>query len=149
MILDKQNLFTADAGDSPTLVGSTASTNVIDLGIARDIGGAVSDLMFLCQVTTAFTSGGSATLKVQYQGSNTEGSGYVTIAQSDDVAVASLTAGYKFLQNDVPSVPTTTLYRYHRVNFVIGTAVMTAGAIKSGYVPTIQHAPVYAGGYTA
>jgi hypothetical protein len=106
MLIDKQNQFSADAGDSPTAVGSTASTNVIDLGVARDIGGAVTDLMLLCQVVTAFTSGGSATLQVQYQGSNTEASGYVTLAQSDDIAVASLIAGYKFLAGELPSVPT-------------------------------------------
>ena len=28
-------------------------------------------------------------------------------------------------------------------------AAMTAGTIVSGYTPTIQHAPTYAGGYTA
>ena len=149
MLLDKQNQFSADAGDSPTVVGSTVSTNVIDLGIARDIGGAVTDdLYLLIEVITAFTSGGAGTLKVQYQGSN-DNVTFTTIAQSDDVAVASLIQGYKFLQNSVPSVPSTTLYRYHRLNYVIGTAVMTAGTIKAGYVPALQHAPVYAGGYTA
>ena len=68
MLLDKQNQFSADTGDNPTALGSTVSTNIIDLGIARDIGGAVTDqLMLLCQVATAFTSGGSATLQVQFQ----------------------------------------------------------------------------------
>jgi len=38
----------ADAGDSPTAIGSTASTNIIDLGVARDIGGAVTDQLMLC-----------------------------------------------------------------------------------------------------
>lgn len=146
MIMDKQNQFSD--GQAITAIGSTPSTNVIDLGIARDIGGAVSELKFLCEVTTPFTSGGLATLKVQYQGS-TDNATWTTIAQSDDVAVASLTQGYKFLQNDVASVPSTTLYRYHRVNYVVGTAIMTAGNISSGFVPALQHSPVYAGGYTA
>ncbi len=147
MLIDKFNQF-SDA-QAVTATGSTPSTNVIDLGIARDIGGAVTEnLMFLCQVVTAFTSGGSATLKVQYQGSN-DAITFTTIAQSDDIAVASLTAGYKFLQNDVPSVPSTTLYRYHRVNYVIGTAVMTAGAISAAFTPAINHVPAYAGAYTA
>src|SRR5438045_751170 len=100
MLIDKQNQLSADAGDSPTTVGSTASTNVIDLGIARDIGGAVTDqLMLLAQVITAFTSGGSATLKVQWQGSN-DNVTFTTIAQSDDVAVASLVAGWRFLNGE-------------------------------------------------
>ncbi len=149
MIIDKQNQFSADAGDSPTAIGSTASTNVIDLGVARDIGGAVTDeLYLLCQVVTAFTSGGSGTLQVQYQGS-TDNSSWTTIVQSDAVAVASLIAGYKFLQNAVPSVNSSTLYRYHRLNYVIGTAVMTAGALRSAFVPALQHSPPYAVGYLA
>ena len=147
MLLDKQNQFSADAGDSPTAIGSTASTNVIDLGVARDIGGATSDqLMLLAQVITAFTSGGSGTLKVQYQGSN-DNATWSTLAQSDDIAVASLTAGYKFLAGEL--VNPNTLYRYHRLNYVIGTAVMTAGAIRAGFVPSLDVAPTYARGYTA
>lgn len=147
--LDKQNQFSADAGDSPTATGSTASTNVIDLGVARDIGGAVSEQLFLlAQVVTAFTSGGSATLKVQYQGSN-DNSSFTTIAQSDDVAVASLVAGYRFLNGYLLSAPGTTLYRYLRLNYVIGTAVMTAGAIRGGFTPSLDVAPTYARGYTA
>jgi hypothetical protein len=148
-LLDKQNQFSADAGDTPTAVGSTVSTNVIDLGVARDIGGAVTDKLYLlCQVITAFASGGAATLKVQYQGS-TDNVTFTTIVQSDDVAVASLIAGYKFLQNEAPSVPTSTLYRYHRLNYVIGTAVMTAGALRSAFVPGLQHAPTYQNAYVA
>ena len=54
MLIDKQNQFSADAGDSPTSTGATASTNIIDLGIARDVGGAATDqLMLLCQVASA------------------------------------------------------------------------------------------------
>ena len=63
MLIDQQNQFSA--AQAVTSTGSTASTNVVDLGVARDIGGAVSDqLMLLCQVVTPFTSGGSATLQV-------------------------------------------------------------------------------------
>jgi hypothetical protein len=147
MLIDAQNLFSQ--AQAIVSVGSTPSTNVIDLGVARDIGGAVTDDLFnLVQVVTAFASGGSATLKVQIQASN-DNSSFVTIAQSDDIAVASLTAGYKFLHNRLPSVPSSTLYRYLRLNYVVGTAAMTAGAITAGLVPALQHAPVYAGGYTA
>lgn len=149
MLIDKQNQFSADAGDSPTATGSTVSTNVIDLGIARDIGGAVSESLFLlAQVVTAFTSGGSATMKVQFQGS-TDNSTWVTIAQSDDVAVASLIAGYRFLNGYTLSPGGTTLYRYYRLNYSIGTAVMTAGTLKAGLTPSLDVQPNYARGYTA
>jgi hypothetical protein len=147
VIQDANNRFSA--AQPIVATGSTPSSNSIDLGVARDIGGAVTEgLKLLCQVVEAFTSNGSATLKAQYQGSN-DASAWTTITQSDDVAVASLVAGYRFLQNSVPSVNSSTLYRYHRMNFVVGTAAMTAGKITAGFVPALQHSPVYGAGYLA
>jgi len=146
MLMDKANTFSTSA--SPTSVATTTS-DVIDLGIARDIGGAVTDdLYLLCEVVTAFTSGGSGTLQVQLQGS-TDNSTFVILEQSDAIAVASLVQGYKFLQGRMVSPPSSTLYRYLRLAYVVGTAAMTAGALTAGLVPALQHSPVYAGGYTA
>jgi len=150
MLIDKQNQFSADAGDSPTATGSTASTNIIDLGIARDIGGAVTDqLMLLCEVVTAFTSGGSATLQVQFQTAPDNGSGapgsWSILSQSDAVAVASLVQGYKFLAGELPGGT----QRFIRLNYAIGTAVMTAGTLKAALVPSLDVQPVYPRGYAA
>jgi hypothetical protein len=158
MIIDAQNSFTATAngaltGDSPTSTGSTASTNVIDLGVNRDIGGAVTDDLFLlCEVVTAFTSGGSATMQVQYQiAPNNAGAPgtWATYAESDAIPVANLTQGYKFLQDRPVSPPAGAEGRFHRLNFLIGTSAMTAGTIVAGFTPALQHSPVYARGYTA
>jgi len=147
MILDKQNLFCS--AYAPTSVGTTYS-DVIDLGVARDPGDAVIDrLQLMCRVVTAFTSGGSATLQVQIQAS-TDNATFVTLSQSDAVAVASLTQGYAFLRGGLPSTPTAaTVYRYYRLAFVIGTAAMIAGAITAGLVPANQHNIPYGVGYTA
>ena len=150
MLIDKLNQFSADAGDSPTGTGGTASTNIIDLGVARDIGGAVTDqLMLLCQVATAFTSGGSGTLQVQFQTAPDNGSGapgaWVTLSQSDAVPVASLVQGYKFLQGELPG-PT---QRFLRLNYVVGTAAMTAGTLKAALVPSLDVLPVYPRAYVA
>ena len=145
MLIDKQNQFSADAGDSPASTGSTASTNVIDLGVARDIGGAVTDqLMLLCEVVTAFTSGGSATLQVQFQ-TSPDNSAWSTLAQSDAIPVASLVQGYKFLPNEVPGGTS----RYLRLNYVVGTAAMTGGVLKAGLVPSLDVQPVYPRAYAA
>ena len=150
MLIDKQNQFSADAGDSPTSTGSTASTNIIDLGVARDIGGAVSDqLMLLCQVVTAFTSGGSATLQVQVQTAPDNGSGapgaWSTLAQSDAIPVAALAQGYKFLPGELPGGT----QRFVRLNYVIGTASMTAGALKAALVPSLDVLATYPRAYAA
>jgi hypothetical protein len=154
MLLDKANMFSQDGGDTPTATGSTASGNVIDLGIARDIGGAVTDdLGLLIQVITAFTSGGSATLQVQYQGAPDNGSGapgsWSIWEQSDAIPVANLVQGYKFLQGRPVSPPAGSEFRFVRLNYVIGTATMTAGAIEAAFVPRLQHNPTYARGYVA
>ena len=147
MLIDKQNQFSADTGDSPTGTGNNPSTNIIDLGVARDIGGATADnLMLLAQVTTAFTSGGSATLQVQYQGSN-DASSWTTIAQTDVLALSALTAGTKFLAGEL--INPNTLYRYHRLNYLIGTASMTAGTIRAGFVPSLDVQASYPRGYAA
>ena len=133
--------------------GSTPSTDIIDLSVNRDIGGAVTDNLFLlCEVVTAFTSGGSATLRVQYQtapdSSGVPGA-WSTIAQSDDIAVASLVQGYKFLQGLQPSGQSGSPARFVRMNYVVGTAAMTAGNITAGLTPSLQHQPVYPAGYVA
>jgi hypothetical protein len=150
MLIDKQNQFSADAGDSPTSTGSTASTNIIDLGVARDIGGAVTDqLMLLCEVVTAFTSGGSATLQVQFQTAPDNGSGstgaWSILAQSDAIPVAALAQGYKFLPGELPGGT----QRFVRLNYAIGTAAMTAGTLKAGLVPSLDVQPVYPRAYVA
>jgi hypothetical protein len=143
MLIDQQNQ--SSAAQALTSTGSTASTNVIDLGVARDIGGAVTDsLMLLCEVVTPFTSGGSATLQVQFQ-TSPDNSTWSTLAQSDAIPVASLGQGYKFLPNELPGGTS----RYVRLNYVIGTAAMTAGAITAGLVPSLDVQPVYPRGYVA
>ena len=143
MLIDQQNQFSAS--QAVTATGLTASTNVVDLGVARDIGGAVSDqLALLCEVVTPFTSGGSATLQVQVQ-TSPDNSAWSILVQSDAIAVASLVQGYKFLPNEVPGGTS----RYLRLNYVVGTATMTAGAITAGLVPSLDVQPVYPRAYAA
>jgi len=142
MLLDKFNQFSA--AYAPTAVGTTYS-DVLDLGVARDVGGAVTEkLMMLIQVVTAFTSAGSATMQVQIQ-TSADNSTYSILSQSDAVAVASLIQGYRFLENSVPDITS----RYLRIAYIIGTAAMTAGAITAAFVPDLQRAPSYASGYTS
>lgn len=143
MLIDQQNQFSS--AQAVTSTGSTASTNVIDLGVSRDIGGAATDrLMLLCEVVTPFTSGGSATLQVQFQ-TSADNSSWSTLAQSDAIPVANLVQGYKFLPNELPG-PT---QRYIRLNYVVGTAAMTAGALTAALVPSLDVQPSYPRGYVA
>jgi hypothetical protein len=151
MLIDKQNQFS----DSQSLVVNaatpTASTNIVDLGVARDVGGAATDqLMLLCQIVTAFAaSGGAAELQVDFQTAPDNGSGapgtWVTLASSGPVAKASLVQGYKFLPGELAG-PT---QRFVRLLYTVTTNNGTAGAITAALVPSLDVTPTYARGYAA
>ncbi|UYN96549.1 MAG: hypothetical protein KIT25_06350 [Enhydrobacter sp.] len=143
MLIDRQNQL-SDA-QAVTSTGSTPSANVIDLGVARDVGGAATGrLMLLCEVVTPFTSGGSATLRVQVQ-TSPDNAAWTTLVQSDDVPVAALVQGRRFLPGALPG-PTS---RYVRLNYVVGTAAMTAGALTAALVPSLDVHAAYPRAYAA
>jgi hypothetical protein len=147
MILDAYLMFTltpAAGGDLPT-TGTQNSTNVIDLGVvsglpasavnaggARDIGiGDDPAMKILILVTTAFSGGTSLQVGIQGApdaGSNTPGS-YTTMSTGPVVAEASLIAGARLMDQDMPRpVPGQALPRYLRLTYItVGTHV--AGAI--------------------
>ena len=143
MLLDNQNQFSAAQAVIST--GSTPSTNTIDLGVARDVGGAVTDqLALLCEVVTPFTSGGSATLQVQFQ-TSPDNSSWSTLAQSDAIPVAALVQSYRFLPGELPGGTS----RYLRLNYVVGTGAMTAGTLTAALVPALDVQPSYPRAYAA
>jgi hypothetical protein len=143
MLIDQLTQFSS--AQAVTSTGSTPSTNVVDLGVVRDIGGAVTDnLALLVQVVTAFTSGGSATLQVQFQ-TSPDNATWSNPAMSDAIPVAQLVAGYKFLVDEIPG-PTS---RYLRLNYVVGTAAMTAGTLTAAIVPSLDVQPTYPRAYVA
>ncbi len=126
--------------------GSQASANVIDVsqlassasGYGRDIG-IGEDLELVVMVTTLFTSGNAATLQVQLQyapdSSGSPGS-YVTVAQSIAYAMAALAAGAELLRIKMPPMtpsPATgsAMPKFIRMNYVVGSYNMTAGAIAA------------------
>lgn len=132
MILDA--LLQFSAAQALTSTGSTASTNVIDLNVARDMGIGEPDVQLYAEVGTTFASGGSATLQVQVQGSS-DNSTFYTMAEGPVIAVASLVSGARPLQIDMPRPPAgVAMPRYIRLNYVIGTAAMTAGTINAALV---------------
>ncbi len=146
MLLDMSNQFSAQ--QAVTAIGSTDSTNIVDLGVARDISDApTDDLFLLCEVIAAFTSGGSATLQVQVATAPDNGSGapgsWTVLYQSAAIPVASLIAGLKILPGGGPTS------RFVKLTYVVGTAVMTAGTITAAFVPSLDVQPTYPRGYTA
>ena len=115
------------------------------------IGDGMSPPNILCVVTTAFTAAGAATLQVQLQeapdtGANTGTPGtYLTIAQTDTIAVATLTKGLKIAEFTIPpKYPgQTTFPRFYRLNYVVATGPMLTGAITAAIITGRDDQPAY------
>lgn len=144
MIMDAQNLFSALQAVTVTAV----STNVIDLGVDRDVGGGLGgrDLEIDTRVVTAFTAAGAATLVMALQtATDAAFTAPIILAQTDAIPVASLVAGYEPARFRVMS-PTK---RYLRLNYTVATGPMTAGTINAAIVADRQANRTYPSGIPA
>lgn len=168
MILDGLLQFSS-AQTIALAAGTYTSTNVLDLGIvglptsasgggARDIGiGDDPAMKLLVQIVTAVTSGGSPTLTVSLQGAPDNGSGspgsFVTMTTGAAVAFAQLQqVGTRLLDQDMPRpVPNQPLPRFLQLQYVIGAATITAGALSAFLVldrhDLPEQANAFLGGY--
>lgn len=131
MILDKQNVFDWDAA----LTSTRASTDIIDLVSKRDVGSSYVDnpnLKVRVQVgSTSFASTGSSTLVITFEGS-TDASTWDTYISVPSIAKASMTANAVLADFAVPNRSLgKSLPRYLRLNYTVGTADFTAGALKA------------------
>lgn len=143
MIIDNLMLFSS-AQDLTT--GTIASTNVLDLLNARDMGiGDDPALKLAIFVTTAFVSTDSATLTISAQGS-TDNSTFSTYASSRAYSAADLTAGAKLLPIDWPHRSVDAMPRYLRLSYVMGSLHFTPGAVTAALVLDRQDAPAYPAG---
>lgn len=119
------------------LTATAASEDIVDLGAERDMGIGPVPLKVVVMVGTAFTSGGSSTLDIALQTApNSSGSPgtYITIAQSQQIVKADMTAGAKIAEIMIPpTVPSTAanLGRFLRLNYTVGTANFTAGTLNA------------------
>lgn len=137
MYMDRQNLF---SNAQAVTTGSTASTDIIDLGSVRDIG-AGEELEVIVVIDTTFTSGGSGTLDFKLQTDSAVGFGTVTtLFSTGAIAVATLVAGYSVARWKIPRG----VSRYLRLQYVVATADMTAGTITAGISLGRQDTATYA-----
>lgn len=142
MIIDGLLLFSS-AQDLTT--GTQASTNVIDLANARDIGPGELPLRVAAYVITAFATTDSATLTVQLQGS-TDNSTFSVYAQSRAYTAGELTAGAKLAPLDWPNVAVGSLPRYIRLAYVQGALHFTPGSVTAMLVIDRQDDRTYPAG---
>jgi len=167
MILDALLRFS----NAQAITATAVSDNVIDLGItsgipssangggARDIGvGDDPAMKLLVQVGTAFAT--LTSLTVALQGAIDDGTGnpasFSTWWASPAIAVASLVAGARLLDMDMPRPPQgIAVPRYLRLNYTVGGSNATAGTLNS-YIVLDRDDQMYqstnnaiAGGYPA
>lgn len=149
MIIDGLLLF--DSAHQISASATTeASTNVIDLLNARDMGiGDDPSLKVLVQVITAFATTNSATFtSVALQGS-TDNSTFTTMLASLPAALTpgTLVAGARLFDVDVPRpVPGQSLPRYLRLLYTIATGIFSAGSVTAALVLDRQDQVSYPAG---
>lgn len=120
------------------VTSSAASTNVIDWGVARDMGiGAVMEIDIRCVQTC--TASGSATVRFQYQTADNAAmnTNLQTIVQTDDIPIASLAAGSAIPLHVDRSSPYAAR-RYARLYYLVSTGPLTAGQFTVGIVKDYQ-----------
>lgn len=137
MILDRDLMF-SNAQDVAT--ASAASTNVIDLGVARNI--AIGKPMYIIvQVSTALTNTGSCTIKLETD--NDEAFGSATNAQAVGVFTTAA-AGSKLI---VPIYPHNISERYMRLYYT-KSGTIDAGAVDAYLSEQYESVPLYADAVT-
>lgn len=131
----------AGSGNAPNMIGGVTSSGNALIGFDIGAGDGIAIPEVYCNVTTAFVTGGSATLTIQLQaapdnGSNAPGS-YVTIVQTAVLTAAQLAANSSF-QFQVPEVPPSTfgeaMPRFYRLNYVVATSTFSAGNLSANLV---------------
>ena len=126
MIIDGLLLFSS----AQAITATAASTNVLDMVNARDMGAADPELQVAIYVTTAFATTNAGTLTIAVQGS-TDNATFTTYAQSRAYTAGEMTAGAKLLPIELPAKTSgDALPRYYRLNYTVANA-FTGGAVTA------------------
>ena len=127
MILDKNLLVS----NNQAITSSAASTDVIDIGVARDIG--IGDpLELIAVITASLDAVGSATLVTALEGS-VDNSNWTVMAQTRAIGKADLLAGRELCRFKLPATGAGQAHpRYYRLNYTVATGPMTAGTVTAG-----------------
>ena len=141
-MLDKQNLFS----DSQAITATANSTNVVKItggtpAFTTDTLGNTPEndvgrspmLDILCQVVTAFTAAGAATLTVSLVADDDPNLGTpTTIITTAAIGKATLVPGYQFRLAIPPGFASADIHL--GLVYTVATGPMTAGAITAGLV---------------
>ena len=153
MILDS-NLILDPAGTAIT--ATAVSTNVIDVGVGRDMG-IGRPLQVTVTSNGLFAAGGAATLQIQLEAAPDNGSGapgtYDVLAETEALSIAQLNSltfqKISLVGFMLPDrAPGDSLPRFYRLNYVVATGPFTAGAVEAFINLSREQLPLYPSGFT-
>lgn len=127
MILDLTNQFSS----AQAITASAASTNVIDLGVSRDVGKGFNSPL-LVQVEEDFNTLTSLTVTIQTDTDVAFGTAVNLTEQT--IALADLVQGRQF---DFQVLPTG-VQRYLRINYTVTGTNPTTGKITAGIAESLS-----------
>jgi len=130
MILDERTEFCDATALNTGAAGNYLIGDVVDLGVARDLGGDMATYLVITVDTTA-TSGGSATGQFNLvTDDNASLTSPTTLVSSKAWTVATMTAGTVLMAVQLP-LEGTAYERYIGIQQVTGTAAFTAGKVNA------------------
>jgi len=132
MIMDRTNLFS----DGQAITATAASTNVIDLGVARDIGFGTT-IPLAVAVPQSFNNLTSLTISVQTD-DNAAFSSPNTVFTSPAYTLTQMASGAEYLLPE--AIPGGTNERFVRLQYTVAGTAPTAGKITAGVAAARQTA---------
>lgn len=142
MILDERGEFCDATALNTGAAGSYLLGDVVDLGVARDLGGDQA-VYLVVTVDTAATSAGSATGQFNLvTDDNASLSSPTVLVSSVAWPVASMTAGKTLMAVQLP-MEGTAYERYIGIQQVTGTAAFTAGKVNAFLVDDVARWKAY------
>jgi len=136
MYLDHETIFSALQAE--TTVDTHISTNVIDLVHVPQV--TYDNPYFVFRIGAAIVSAGGGTINIRLVTSAAVGLGTPTILwESGVIANATMVAWTANSLVYMVRVPPVKLLQYLGVDYVIGTAVFTAGTWDAFLVPDVAH----------
>ena len=142
MIMDSQLLFS----DEQAVTAAADSTNVVDLGVARDIG--ISDLwLFLLVTETMDDTGDDSTLAVTLVTDDNAALSSDSVVMSL-VTIPALTAAGTIYFWRIPTEILVAYERYLALAYTPGNGNLSAGKFTAGIVKDIQHWTAFASGFS-
>lgn len=141
MYIDAQLQFS----DAQALTSAAASTNLVDLGIARDIGNG-SELFIVLVVDVALTDASSnSTVAVILQTDSVEGFGSPLTGQTLFTIAATAAVGTKYIARIQPDGADE---RYIRLYFTPANGDLTTGSVTAFITTDIDKYTAYANNIT-